>query len=71
MENEVSVYSPKYYLDRYEGDPLKLTKEQYDGLERVLLDSEMKFVKIGDKIISTSSVKEVGVIKQREPFRAS
>lgn len=70
MENEVSVYNPKYYLERYEGEQIKLSKEQYEGLEKVLLDSDMKFVKIGDKIISTSSVKEVGIIKQREPFRA-
>lgn len=60
MPNEVSVYKAKYYIERFdESDALKITEEQYQGLEKVLLDSNMKFVKIGDQIINTGSIKRV------------
>lgn len=67
MSHEVCVYKEDYYIKRYdkEDETIKISQDQYEGLEKVLLDSNMKFVKIGDRIIATSSIKEVEKVVQK------
>jgi hypothetical protein len=60
VPNEVSVYKPIYWIERFgEEDAIKVTPEQYEGLEKVLLDSDVKFIKVGDEIINSASIKRV------------
>lgn len=67
MSHEVCVYKENYWIKRYSEDDeaIKITKEQYEGLERALLDTQAKFVKIGDMIIAVNSIKEVVKIAQK------
>ena len=60
QKKEVSVYKANYWIERFGDDePLKISGEQYTGLEKVLLDTDMKFIKVGDEIINTNSIKRV------------
>ena len=59
MENEVSVYKPTYVLRRFDDEEVKITPDQYNGLETALLDSDVRFIKVGDTIINANSIKEV------------
>lgn len=60
QEKGVSVYKPVYWIERFgEDEAIKISSEQYAGLERALLDTDMKFIKVGDEIINTNSIKRV------------
>jgi len=66
MSKEVSVYKADYYIEFFGSEEaLKLDEKQYQGLEKALLDTDMKFVKVGDDIIACSSIKRVAKVPRR------
>ena len=59
MTNAVIEYKENYFLRTFDKESLQITKEQFESLEKILLDTNAKFVKIGEHIINTSAIKEV------------
>lgn len=73
MTSEVIEYKDRSYYVQRQGDEktIVIDKEQYDNIEKILIDTNAKFIKIGEKIIAVSSIREVGKLKKQEPFRAN
>lgn len=60
---EIEVRGPRdYYIEIYGNQPkfIKVTQEQRDKINKVLLESEAKFIQIGEKTINVSAIKEMG-----------
>lgn len=73
MTNEVTEYKDRNYYVQRQGEEktIVIDRAQYENIEKVLIDTNAKFIKIGEKIIAVSSIREVGKLKKQEPFRAN
>ena len=70
MENALSKYEENAYISRFrEEDSIKITKEQFTALEGQLAKSDVRFVRIGNKIINVNDIKEVGLIPKKPDTR--
>jgi len=68
MENEVSVYKPSYVIRLFDDEQIKIDGDRYSKIEKVLLDTDVKFIKIGDKIINSNQIKDITKAKQPKKF---
>ena len=67
MANEVSVYNEDYFIEYFSSEkPVKIDEQQFDNLEKALLDTDVKFIKIGDNIINASAIKQVTKVKAKK-----
>lgn len=66
QENALSVYKEVCYISRFnDEEPISITQTQYEGLEVQLADPNVKFVKVGNRIINISSIKEINKVVQK------
>ena len=68
MENhDLSVYREKYYLIGFnkEDESIELNQDDYNLIVQGLSDKDVRFIKIKNRIINVSSIKEVVIVPQK------
>ena len=63
MSHEVMKYEVDCWVELYSDDPqdkfIKVDEEQYNLINKIWLTTNAKCIKIGDRTIATSAIKEV------------
>ena len=59
MSHDLAKYEEMYFIQRFDDEPIQITKTEFDGLSRMLSEPNVKFVQMKDRIINVNSIKEV------------
>jgi len=64
----VQEYKENYVVRLFDDEQVKIDEDRYEKLEQILLDTDVKFIKIGDRLINTNQIKDVTKVKPPKAF---